>query len=251
MPYDSQGNFTRLYSWEEDRKNNIDIVSDRHDEEDNNFAQGLNEAFLKDGRTPLEGDIDMSSFKVRNLAEGTLSSDAVNKEQLKNLEEETLKTVNRLVEIGDIKPSALQADHGVWLLCDGREVSREVYALLFDAIGTTFGKGDESTSFNLPDCRGVVVRGFDNQKGFDEAEREFGSYQEDQSDNLSEVGRGYGEYPETTLPEDGTWSNYVSTGSSGSGTVLALRFKKNNRETRMKNIALNYFIKVKEEENVA
>ena len=38
-----------------------------------------------------------------------------------------------------------------WLLCDGREVSRETYSELFAAIGTAWGAGDGSTSFNLPD----------------------------------------------------------------------------------------------------
>lgn len=41
-----------------------------------------------------------------------------------------------------------------WLLCDGSAVSRTTYATLFAAIGTTWGNGDGSTTFNLPDLRG-------------------------------------------------------------------------------------------------
>lgn len=41
-----------------------------------------------------------------------------------------------------------------WLSCDGAAVSRTVYAPLFAAIGTTYGVGDGSTTFNLPDLRG-------------------------------------------------------------------------------------------------
>lgn len=41
-----------------------------------------------------------------------------------------------------------------WLLCDGSAVSRTTYATLFAAIGTTWGAGDGSTTFNLPDLRG-------------------------------------------------------------------------------------------------
>lgn len=41
-----------------------------------------------------------------------------------------------------------------WLLCDGSAVSRTTYATLFAAIGTTWGVGDGSTTFNLPDLRG-------------------------------------------------------------------------------------------------
>lgn len=41
-----------------------------------------------------------------------------------------------------------------YLLCDGREVSRTTYLALFNAIGTRYGDGNSSTTFNLPDCRG-------------------------------------------------------------------------------------------------
>lgn len=41
-----------------------------------------------------------------------------------------------------------------WLVCDGSEVSRSTYSTLFGIIGTTYGVGDGSTTFNLPDLRG-------------------------------------------------------------------------------------------------
>jgi microcystin-dependent protein len=46
-----------------------------------------------------------------------------------------------------------------WLLCDGSAVSRTTFSALFSAIGTTFGVGDGSTTFNLPDLRGRVPVG--------------------------------------------------------------------------------------------
>ena len=46
-----------------------------------------------------------------------------------------------------------------WLLCDGSAVSRSTYASLFAIIGTQFGTGDGSTTFNLPDLRGRVAVG--------------------------------------------------------------------------------------------
>jgi hypothetical protein len=45
------------------------------------------------------------------------------------------------------------------LLCDGREVSRETYSYLFDVIGTLYGEGDGSTTFNLPDLRNRFIEG--------------------------------------------------------------------------------------------
>jgi len=46
-----------------------------------------------------------------------------------------------------------------FLLCDGSAVSRTTYAALFTAISTSYGVGDGSTTFNVPDCRGRVKVG--------------------------------------------------------------------------------------------
>lgn len=52
-----------------------------------------------------------------------------------------------------------------WLLCFGQAVSRTTYALLFAIIGTAYGVGDGTTTFNLPDKRGRVSVGKDNMGG--------------------------------------------------------------------------------------
>lgn len=49
-----------------------------------------------------------------------------------------------------------------WLICDGSAISRTDYAALFAVIGTIYGVGDGSTTFNLPDLRGEFRRGLDN-----------------------------------------------------------------------------------------
>lgn len=46
-----------------------------------------------------------------------------------------------------------------WLLCDGTAVSRATYATLFALVGTTYGAGDGSTTFNLPDMKGRMLLG--------------------------------------------------------------------------------------------
>jgi microcystin-dependent protein len=50
-----------------------------------------------------------------------------------------------------------------WLAANGAAVSRTTYATLFAAISTTHGVGDGSTTFNLPDLRGIFVRGSGDQ----------------------------------------------------------------------------------------
>jgi len=64
-----------------------------------------------------------------------------------------------------------------WLKANGAAVSRTTYAALFAALGTTFGVGDGSTTFNLPDLRGEFPRGWDDSRGADSG-RGFGSFQD-------------------------------------------------------------------------
>ena len=63
-----------------------------------------------------------------------------------------------------------------YLKANGAPVSRSTYATLFSAIGTIYGAGDGSTTFNLPDLRGEFVRGWDDGRGLDPG-RAFGSVQ--------------------------------------------------------------------------
>lgn len=164
MPYDSQGTFTRVMNWEQDRINDIEIVSDRHDAEDDNFAAGFNLAMCRDGRSVATGNFKMGNFKITGMANGESTGDAVNKGQL-NTTQSTLQTAidnavaSASVFVGDIKASLQTANHGNWLLCDGSAVSRTTYADLFALIGDGFGAGDGSTTFNLPDYRGKFLRG--------------------------------------------------------------------------------------------
>ena len=171
MPFDSNGNFTRVHNWEQDRKDNIDIVSDRHDEEDDNFEGGFNECMLRDGRAAMEGNLKMGNFQVRNMAKGTLPDDAVTKEQIDSVSTtvtSTLKTLlNKLWKIGDIKASVKNANHDNWFLCNGQAINRVTYSELFALIGTKFGAGDGTTTFNLPDYRGKFLRGLGGNSASD------------------------------------------------------------------------------------
>jgi len=63
------------------------------------------------------------------------------------------------VPVGSIISYGSTAVPAGWLACDGSAVSRTAYADLFSVIGTTYGAGDGSTTFNLPDTRGIFLRG--------------------------------------------------------------------------------------------
>ena len=68
---------------------------------------------------------------------------------------------------GAVIPFAGSTVPNGWLLCAGQTVSRTTYANLFAIIGTTYGAGNGSTTFHLPDLRGRVVAGLDNMGGSD------------------------------------------------------------------------------------
>lgn len=64
--------------------------------------------------------------------------------------------IGSMVPYGNVNPPT------GWLVCDGRAISRTVYADLFAVIGTSYGEGDGTTTFNLPNKKGRVSAGYDN-----------------------------------------------------------------------------------------
>ena len=63
----------------------------------------------------------------------------------------------RVSQAGDICYS-LRSEKEGWLLCNGQAVSRTIYQELFATIGTTYGNGDGTTTFNVPDYRGKFLQ---------------------------------------------------------------------------------------------
>jgi phage-related tail fiber protein len=117
-----------------------------------------------------------------------------------------------------------------WLSCEGQDVSRTTYAALFSAISTTFGAGNGSTTFNLPDLRGEFVRGWDNGRGVDAA-RAFGSAQDDEFEAHT--------HTETRTIDSGSGA----PGGSGGSVQTYSTGSTGGTETRPRNIALRYVIK--------
>ena len=131
---------------------------------------------------------------------------------------------------GAVMAFAMNSPPTGWLECDGSAVSRTTYAALFAAIGTTFGVGDGSTTFNLPDLRGEFVRGWDNGRGVDSG-RSFGSWQDHELEAHTHT-INYGSSGASTYsadPDDGNLQ--AQSGSTGGD------------ETRPRNVALLYAVK--------
>jgi microcystin-dependent protein len=73
----------------------------------------------------------------------------------------------RIEPAGIIKMYAGSSVPGGYLECNGAEVTRSVYSALYSEIGTNFGEGDGSTTFIIPDLRGIFPRGRDHGAGND------------------------------------------------------------------------------------
>ena len=125
-----------------------------------------------------------------------------------------------------------------WFECDGSTVSRTVYAALFAAIGTTYGAGDGSTTFKLPDGRGYFVRGFDHGAGIDTG-RALGSTQADSFAAHTHVIKRGDAY---TGSSDAGFA-YVGGGQHGNPQPDVTALSTGSSETRPLNIAFVMIIK--------
>lgn len=114
-----------------------------------------------------------------------------------------------------------------FLAADGSAVSRTTYAALFAVIGTTYGSGNGSTTFNLPDLRGYFVRS-SGTNGDGTAAGTFGSKQADDFKSHSH-----------TFPLYNSGGGViVATGTGGTSVGTPSTNATGGTETRPKNIAL-------------
>lgn len=67
MPYNGSGTFLRVRNWMQDAAANIRIRADRHDSEDDNFAQGLSQCITKDGQTTITANLPMANYRHTNV----------------------------------------------------------------------------------------------------------------------------------------------------------------------------------------
>ena len=155
----------------------------------------------------------------------------------------TPSNVRFAVPAGAVMPFAQNSAPDGWLKCNGAAVSRTTYATLFAAIGETYGAGDGSTTFLLPDLRGEFVRGWDDARGVDDA-RAIGTSQAD-----AFQGHYHEHMTGTNTAAGGQYTVGLSTNSVKTGCVRAAITDGTNgdprtaAETRPRNVALLYCIK--------
>jgi len=120
------------------------------------IAAALTGSLPRDGSAPMTGPLILSRDAVLPLEATTLQQ--VNT---------ALGASSNYMPAGAIQLFAMSAIPTGWLECNGAAVSRTTYANLFAVIGTTYGAGDGSITFNLPDMRGQFARGWDHERGVD------------------------------------------------------------------------------------
>lgn len=119
------------------------------------IAQSLGNSLSRDGYGGMRANLDMGGHKVVNVGEGTDDTDLA-----------TVGQVNSVgLPLGVILDYAGAEPPTGWLFCYGQAISRTTYASLYAIVGTVYGTGDGSTTFNLPDLRGRVSAGKDNMGG--------------------------------------------------------------------------------------
>jgi microcystin-dependent protein len=146
---------------------------------------------------------------------------------------------------GAVVPFAGPTIPSGWLPCNGQAISRKDYGALYSAIGQTYGKGDGISTFNVPDYRGLFLRGVDDTGNRDRerAKRKagLGSVQAD------EVGPHV--HPELGLQvreSTGSGAYYAVGAASNWGGFPKPQTNSHvnqGKETRPINIAVNWIIK--------
>ena len=242
------------------------------------IEQALTGSLPRDGSAPMAANLAMGGRKITGLGEPTSSTDAA---RLQDVTVDATTSTKGRVELatnaetisgsdtaravtpagvaaalgayqpvppGAIMPFAGAAQPDGWLICDGGQVSRETRAALFAAIGTRYGTGNGTTTFNIPDLRGEFVRGWDQGRGVDSG-RSLGSTQSSADNRTAEFQTAIDPAGEqgvgtTSISGTGGWSDWRVTGRSPDGNDVHIRFQSNGvTDTRPRNIALLYCIK--------
>lgn len=135
--------------------------------------------------------IIISAAKIHNVGDNVVTITAASANQLEDIETGTVGTTFAIrkfdhvelisngidkwyiadrqlnLRVGEVLAFAANSAPSGALVCNGAAVSRTTYVRLYNKIGTTFGVGDGSSTFNLPDLRGEFIRGWDNSRGVD------------------------------------------------------------------------------------
>lgn len=153
------------------------------------------------------GPNDLPNKSFVDSAISVVSTAALNAQNAAN---NAQTTANQAAPVASLTYIAVNVVPAGWLKANGATVSRTTYAALFAVIGTTYGAGDGSTTFQLPDYRGYFLRSWDDGRGIDSG-RVLSSIQSSQ--NLSHNHGG------ATGGHSANHIHYGTTDSSNAGHI--------------------------------
>ena len=132
------------------------------------FRTGANQT-ADDSTIQVDGSGGYLKVKSAGISSNELATDSVITAKIQDGAVTAAKldsaAVSVLMPTATILPYAASAAPTGYLLCDGAAISRTTYSDLFAVIGLTYGVGDGSTTFNIPDLRGRVIAGQDDMGG--------------------------------------------------------------------------------------
>ena len=190
------------------------------------MANGINN-YLPPATEIGRGVIELAT--TAEVTAGTDDSKAITPEALAA----SLSGLGLTIPAGTISAYAGSTAPSGYLECNGSQQSRTTFADLFSVISTTYGTGDNSTTFNLPDLRGEFIRGLDSSRGVDIG-RNLGSFQSDSFASHSHT--GVSGNPGTDPARKGGANRVDDTDVYATNAV-------GETETRPRNVALMFIIK--------
>lgn len=128
---------------------------------------------------PLHVKASADPFKIEGLTKGNMATDSILVIDASGVVK-TVSSFNLAIAdqtVGTVTAFAANSIPADYLECDGSAVSRTTYAKLFSLIGTTYGPGNGTSTFNLPDLRGEFIRGWSHGRSNVDVSRNVGSFQ--------------------------------------------------------------------------
>lgn len=253
MPRDAAGVFTLVPGYLAVTGQTIE--ASQHNPPLEDIAAALTGSLPRNGSAGMLAPLNMGAFRAINVGAPTADADAATKAYVDTAIAGILSQVTT-VPPGFIGPFSGDTVPTGWLLCNGSAISRAEYAALFAAIGTKYGAGDGSTTFNIPEIRGEFFRFADMARGVDPG-RSNGSFQgqdiQSHAHGVNDPGHAHG-YDDSGAGQDQRGAippSYTATAIPGvvgratnpSGTGISIQAA-GGSETRPRNIAFLGIIKV-------
>lgn len=204
--------------------------------------QSTKQTYIKTTNS-TDGDIYLQPATNRNV---NIETAGTGKISLNTGTVEVSSTANfTFIPVGTINTSVVSTVPSGFLYCNGQAVSRSTYSRLFTAIGTTFGAGDGSTTFNVPNFQGAFIRGAGNQTvgGVTYTAPAIGTAQQDQVLQTTVYATNEGFRDCAAGTRECVSRTRITGDPTDTNTGILAQFQRQGTENRPMNYAVYYYIK--------